>query len=295
MSSLNIAIAIATAGRREQMTLTMAQLNTLNRPPSKVLVCPATPEDFDEGCIASLHYPVEIVRGPRGLCAQRNTILRAAQDIDVLIFIDDDFYPTPNYVNEIARIFDEGPTIVIATGYPALDGATGPGIPHELAAQKILELSDQAPERIVVDTYGGYGCNMSIRLNVVRFNDLWFDERLPLYGWLEDVDFSRRLAPFGRIVNSSSLQGVHLATKRGRTAGVRLGYSQIANPIYMIRKGSVSARYALAQIGRNVVKNLVRSFWPEAWVDRHGRLKGNLIGFMDLARGRLHPEQILKL
>ena len=40
-----------------------------------------------------------------------------------------------------------------------------------------------------------------------------FDENLPLYGWLEDVDFCRQLARYGRIVKNIRLIGVHLGSK----------------------------------------------------------------------------------
>ena len=34
------------------------------------------------------------------------------------------------------------------------------------------------------------------------------------------------------------LRGVHLGNKRGRVSGLRFGYSQIANPIYLLQKGT---------------------------------------------------------
>jgi GT2 family glycosyltransferase len=67
----------------------------------------------------------------------------------------------------------------------------------------------------------------------MRPNDVMFDERLPLYGWQEDVDLSRRLAAFGTVVKVPAARGVHLSVKLGRNSGVRLGYSQIANPLYL--------------------------------------------------------------
>ena len=88
---------------------------------------------------------------------------------------------------------------------------------------------------------------------------------------------------------------MHLGNKRGRTSGLRLGYSQIANPVYMLRKGSLSFDYAMRQLGRNVIKNVARAAWPEPWVDRRGRLKGNFIALVDLLRGRIEPDRIQDL
>ena len=71
-----------------------------------------------------------------------------------------------------------------------------------------------------------------------------FDERLPLYGWQEDLDFCGALRGSGRIVKTNLVWGVHLGTKRGKGSEVRLGYSQIINPAYIARKGNISFAYA---------------------------------------------------
>jgi GT2 family glycosyltransferase len=136
---------------------------------------------------------------------------------------------------------------------------------------------------------------MAFRLEAIRRHDIRFDEKLPLYGWQEDIDFSRRVAPYGQIVKARQLQGVHLGTKRGRTSGVRLGYSQIANPIYLIRKGSLSWKHAKMLMWRNLAANFARSIYPEPWIDRRGRLKGNFLALRDLVVGHLSPDRIMNL
>ena len=141
----------------------------------------------------------------------------------------------------------------------------------------------------------GYGCNMAIRLDPVRQHALRFDERLPLYAWSEDIDFTHRLARFGWIAKLHGARGVHLGTKQGRTPGRRLGYSQVANPVYLFRKGSYTWGRAARSVGRNLVANAARAFHPEAYIDRRGRLQGNMLAFLDMLRGRMTPERILEL
>jgi GT2 family glycosyltransferase len=132
-------------------------------------------------------------------------------------------------------------------------------------------------EAVLLPTFSGYGCNMAVRLAPVREHRIRFDERLPLYGWQEDVDLSRRLAQFGAVVRMEAARGVHLGAKSGRGSGVRLGYSQVANPIYLARKRmGYPLRRAVNHIARNLLSNIVRSTWPESYVDRRGRLRGNL-------------------
>ncbi|ODT65230.1 MAG: hypothetical protein ABS75_32565 [Pelagibacterium sp. SCN 63-23] len=99
----------------------------------------------------------------------------------------------------------------------------------------------------------------------------------------------------GEILKSNALLGVHLGTKSGRNSGVKLGYSQIANPIYLWRKGTFPMRRAVAPIFRNVISNLVKCLHPEPWIDRKGRLRGNIIAFTDLAKGKMIPTRILEI
>jgi glycosyltransferase involved in cell wall biosynthesis len=290
-----VVIGIASADRRKQLGLTLGQIARQSVLPSRVVVCPAGAGDYDEEDSKLLACPVQVVRATRGLCAQRNAILRACTGDDILIFIDDDFYPASDYVARVLELFAAYCDVVVATHHPVLDGAAGPGVPHEAAVRALASLEQTPPLRGTRPIAGAYGCNMALRLAAVFQNDIWFDENLPLYGWLEDLDFSHRLARHGRVVECGALRGVHLGTKRGRTSGVRLGYSQVANPIYMLRKGSLSRAYAFRQILKNMTSNCLRSLKPEPWVDRRGRLKGNALAVADLVNGELHPKKAATL
>jgi hypothetical protein len=99
----------------------------------------------------------------------------------------------------------------------------------------------------------------------------------------------------GRILRLAGARGVHLGVKVGRTPGLRLGYSQVANPIYLARKGSFPWSHALPSAARHCAINLLRSFAPEPEVDRFGRFRGNMLAVFDLLRGRMAPDRILAL
>ena len=96
-------------------------------------------------------------------------------------------------------------------------------------------------------------------------------------------------------MRTDALWGVHLGHKQGRGRGVTLGYSQIANVIYLASKGTVPKSYLAKLVAKNFLINAVRSFRPEPFVDRRGRLLGNMIALADLVRGRIAPERILEL
>lgn len=293
-SGMKIGIGIATAGRREQLALTLQVLAELDPLPECVVIAPAKEDDFDGVLPMGLAGKVRVVRGARGLCAQRNTILGATEELDILVFFDDDFYPAKDYLACVRRVFERHPDVVATTNHPTLDGATGPGVAHEEALRALRGFEQSPPPADRLAPMLGYGCNMSIRLAPVRTHGVRFDEALPLYGWLEDLDFTSRLSRYGRSVQSQALRGVHLGTKRGRSPGKQLGYSQVVNPIYLWRKGSLDHRFALRQVARNVGKNLVCALSPEPWVDRRGRLFGNAMALGECLLGLATPGRALR-
>lgn len=300
---LSLVLAIATTGRRAVLSALLPLLARQERLPDALFVCIAQEDDIDLNACRALPFPVVVTTGEKGLTRQRNRLLdeiaALAPSTDLLAFIDDDFLLSPGFLGEAVRLFEARPEIVLATGRVLADGITSRGIALE-DGLRAIERDHASPGRGpegegLSDVFNAYGCNMVMRWAPVRSNGLRFDETLPLYGWLEDMDFSRSLAPFGRIVRAEALRGVHLGTKGGRNSGVRFGYSQVANPLYLAGKRRISPRRALVRIGRNLVANAVKLFRPEPWVDRRGRLFGNGLALLDLARGRLSPAKILQL
>ena len=203
-------------------------------------------------------------------------------------------YPPPTTLSERPAAFARHPEWAVMTGHVLADGINGPGLSFQQARDILAGAPDGDPERHErVAPAGAYGCNMVFRAADIAEHR--FDERLPLYGWQEDTDFSRLVARGRPIVRLHGLRGVHLGVKRGRVSGVRFGYSQVVNPLYLVRKGTGTGRWAANLIVRNVLANVALSFRPEPHVDRLGRLKGNLIAAGHLMRGRCDPEFIMRL
>lgn len=290
--SLRIAVGIATAGRPGILAETLRLLERQVRRPDAVLVCAPTPADVEpatEDC-----RRVKTFFGVRGSSVQRNVLIDQAEAFNIILFIDDDFILDDAYICALERLHLSYPSVAMFTGDVLRDGVTTGGLS---IAEAIAAIS-AAPKNIettLEEIYNGYGCNMSVRLDILKRERIRFDENLPLYGWLEDVDFSRAVARHGGIARSRELRGVHLGNKAGRQPGKRLGYSQIANPIYIYRKGNLSLRRALVQISRNLAANFVRLMRADPFVDRRGRAFGNLVALLDLATGRLMPDRALRL
>lgn len=283
---MKLHVIVASIGRAELLAATIGHLSSQTRQPDGVLVVSVSPADV-AGLPTQADFPIEVIFAEMGLPKQRNAGLRhLAGKADIIVFFDDDFVPNLTYLAELENLFETRPDVVGATGRVIADGIKTPGI--SFADAVLLNAGDVAPQIATERQMPAlYGCNLSARASATK--DLWFDENLPLYGWQEDVDFSYQLGQRGKLLLTDRLAGVHMGAKSGRTSGRRLGYSQIANPVYLLRKNTIPHRLAWRLMVRNVVANAVRTFRPEPYIDRRGRLVGNLIAIRDLALGKLHP------
>jgi len=290
---VRIAIGIATRGRPAILAEMLRELDLQTRAPDRILVCHVTPSDV--GDVARDFPGVEFLTAEAGLPRQRNRILDAIGDCDAVLFLDDDFIAAPPWLAALEAVLLAHPDCAVATGTVVADGAKGPGITPDEA--RAILAADTPPASLTAahEHFNGYGCNMALRLAPVREHALRFDEKLPLYAWYEDIDLTRRMLPHGKILRLEGARGVHLGVKQGRVPGVRLGYSQVVNPIYLARKGSFPWSHAIPSAGRHCLINLLRSIRPEPEVDRWGRFRGNLRGVWDLLTGRADPERILSL
>jgi glycosyltransferase involved in cell wall biosynthesis/GT2 family glycosyltransferase len=283
-----IAVVVATLGRPAIVTATLKHLlETQTLKPAAVIVSCVVPEDAGD---AAYLPGVTVVTGRPGLAAQRNAALAALPTgIGVVVFFDDDFVADADWLAAAARTFRDEPQVVAFTGRVLADGIKGPGLSFDEAV-RIVGTGDRSVPWSRIEPFSPYGCNMAFLLSAI--GDLKFDERLVLYGWLEDRDFAASLAKRGgRLVKCASACGVHMGVKSGRVAGDRLGYSQVVNPIYMLRKGTMTRGQVVGQLFRNITSNVAGAVRPEPFIDRRGRLRGNLRGLADVLQGRLEPER----
>ncbi len=288
---LTIAIVVASLGRSQRLGELLDELALQSCPPQCVVLAVTDRADLPDN--VARHRNVEVVLAPKGSCVQRNRALDLAQHRhDIVFFCDDDYVPSRFAIERITRLFAAHPDIAGATGHLLADGVNGPGIASGEARAMLADYDRRvaAPAVPFRDLDGLYGCNMAFRTD--RIGDIRFDERLRLYGWQEDIDFSARVQPQGRIVKTFAFAGVHCGLKAGRSSGVRLGYSQVVNPWYLVQKGTMRWRFAINITTRNVWANHIRAWSAEPWVDRIGRVRGNWIGLFDVLRLRLTPERV---
>ena len=283
--ALKTSVIYATADRPSIVAQAVRELGRQTQPPHAVILSCVRAADAGEAAGT-------LVLGEPGLTKQRNAALRTVpSDTDLVAFFDDDFVADPHWIEVAAAAFAAYPDIAAVTGALVADGIKGPGLTFADAARLLAESG--APAQDIEEGYLPYGCNMIFRRAALE--GLRFDERLVLYGWQEDRDFGQRVAQRGRAVRIGGARGVHLGVKAGRVSGLRLGYSQIANPLYLWAKGTMHSAAVADHLARNVSSNLARAIAPEPHVDRLGRLRGNALALIDLVRGKMAPERILTL
>lgn len=306
---MRAAVVIATKGRARETATLLDMLARQTFAAERVVVVGA-----EAGDVAGLERHAlagdgraRIVLSPRaGLPIQRNVGLEALAEDGFLevtrgpsfvAFFDDDFRPAEDWLACAGSTFAARSEVAGLTGRVLADGVKGTGL-SETDARAFLA-GERAPEPHWASgasstTFASmYGCNMAFRDDVVRA--CRFDECLPLYAWQEDRDYTSQAASFGLTVYEPSCRGVHLGVKAGRTSGLRFGYSQIANPLYLAGKGTMKHQHAAHFIARAVVANCLKSLGSDPVFDYRGRLAGNLHAIADLCTGRCHPARILNI
>lgn len=290
------AVIISTRGRPDIVRALVEQLAGQTRPPEHIFVVGSRAEDVAQLDPGQDNLTIHV--GREGSSSQRNDGLAlAGSRFSYIVFFDDDFVPSRFWIERMEEAFESSSNIAGLTGVVLADGTTTAGIGLD-EANAMVDASDAAADQNwqVQDgiRYGGnMGCNMAFRYSAAR--GITFDECLPLYAWLEDADFRSQIEKRGRMVRTDALWGVHLGHKQGRGRGVTIGYSQIANAAYLAKKGTVPKTHLLKLASRNFVANTLRSIRPEPFVDRRGRLLGNILALADLVRGRITPGRILEL
>jgi GT2 family glycosyltransferase len=288
---MKISIVVASMNRSQEIAQLLERLAVQTLQPHAIVLSVPTENDLPPVVPAG----VQTVLGPKGLTLQRNRGLdMVLADCDVVMFYDDDFLPAKTSLAGVAQLFADHPDIVSATGTVLVDGVRGGGISFETGMQAVLAFEANHPPPLeIMDYNGAYGCNMAFRAAAI--NDMRFDENLPLHGWQEDIDFSNRLRHRGRLVKTNAFVGVHRGVNKGRSPGVPLGFAQIVNPAYLVKKGAITPKKARQLMLRCFVANHLKSFRPEPEIDRRGRLRGNWYGIFHLLRGRSDPMTILTL
>ncbi len=287
------AVVVATKGRQQAVNRLLQILQQQTLPPSRVVI--SATEIADVGTRLDTWLNVDIILGSPGTSIQRNRALDSLQEsCDIVFFFDDDFVPSRYWIERAVRVFRADRAVAGISGQVIRDGAASDAVSWEEAERLIGEADVERSDDRLSDVADLYGCNMAFRMSAIG-DAVRFDERLALYGWLEDKDFSRTAKKSGRLVQCCSLIGVHLGLKHGRVSGRRFGYSQVVNPWYLYQKGTMSVKEAWSNILMALAINGIKTIRPEAFIDRRGRFRGNVVAIRHLLSGICQPERATEL
>lgn len=234
---------------------------------------------------------MELLIAPPGLCAQRNAALRTIRDREgVIFFFDDDVEIETHYAEKMLQLFQQRPEVSLASGINLGSGTRPGSLTRESARELIKARLAASVTSGVRPARTGMGSRLAFRASLL--GSVQFDERLPLYGYLEDYDFSLQCRKFGDVVVNEECLMVHIETAAGRIGTRPRGYSEIVNPIYIYRKKMG------AEFGRTVagaLKRTLRNFLRCTDLNGRRQLEGNLIAWGRVIAGKTDPEYMLKL
>jgi GT2 family glycosyltransferase len=305
---MELHVIVATKGRSRVLAQLLDSLTEQTVPPRSITIVGTHESDL---AAAREHRSthegkVTLLVGERvGSCSQRNIALdllsarlNAQSQVSAyaVVFFDDDYRPASDWLERCRLFFLAHPDVVGLSGQVLADGIHRPV--SEAQARAYIDgalppIKHWASGPLPRELNAVYGCNMAFRDIVASSHR--FDENLPLYGWQDDQDYTYRAKRLGRVLYVPDCVGVHLGAKSGRVSGLRFGYSQIVNPWYLVRKGTMPLKKSLRFVSRHVVANTLKSLGRQREVDYAGRLRGNLIALRDLCRGRAHPLRVLEL
>lgn len=303
-------VIVATKNRAKETFVLLDYLARQTHAPALTVLIGSEPNDV-QGLDAHpmvLEGRATVLLSAVGSTIQRNAGLDAVaavlpadaaqRDDWFVVFFDDDFRPATTWLENAKMAFQADRSVVGITGCLLADGIhTEFGVPETDVASYLDGSKAKMPNwsntggRRIID--GLYGCNMAVR-GLAAVNER-FDERLPMYAWQEDADFTARTRRHGDLILLPECIGVHMGASSGRTSGVRFGYSQIANPIFLARKGTMTWRRALTLMSRNILSNVAKTVQQNRIKDFSGRLRGNIRAFAHLFLGRLDPQHIQRM
>lgn len=283
-----LAIIIPTFGRKAALEVTLRALFGVVNPEDRVVVVSCREGDVPEVALPGLVYII----GRKGSSCQRNRGLDFVQGLGrtftAVLFIDDDVVLAEGFLESLMREHHKFPSVAGFTCHVIADGArTG-----EIQVDDAQQIAKAWQARHSVDSlvlasvpYVGFSMRGDL-VGLVRF-----DERLAEYGFMEDFDFFVRLRSWGQTAYAASCGLVHLAVGAGRTSQRKFGFSQIMNPLYLAKKGTLP----LSDCAKHTLKATAANLLGVIAAHRRQRLIGNLLAWGIFLRKGPCPEIVARI
>jgi len=246
-----IAVAICTAGRPASLGRFLASLVAQDRRPEQLIIVDAARDDLAE-CVVRDHAAgptcareVVYVRvsGPlRGLTRQRNHALRLVRT-DLVAFFDDDIVLLPGCLAELERAHRGHGASVIGVGAYIENEFERPALRWRIRARTRVVTSLEPgryfrsgmstpwsflpPTQELVE--GDWLPGGAVVWRTACTRAIGFNEGFAGYAQGEDLDFSLRARPQGRLLIAGTARVLHLHEPSGRPDAFRRGFMEIHN------------------------------------------------------------------
>lgn len=283
MTQSTVAVLINTKGRPGFVAEIVSQVQAQTRAPDHIFVVGAQLQDL--AALDRNDTRLTCIVSHKGRAGRFNDALeKAGAAYDHLIFLDDDYLPSRFWIERTVQLFADSPDFVALAGDNIVHHTDYCGVSLS-EARSIIQWSDG-----IETAHAALGpCFLNrvgkLAVRRVALEGIRFDETLPFGSYLADVEFCARIGQRGRIGRAEQLTGVKIDTSGQRENGRKTGFAQIANALYLARKGSLSRGLILKLTTRSLAANALRSVAPEPHIDRRGRLLGNLHAFATLMKG----------
>lgn len=275
-------VIIASRGRSEILKETLESIWNQDDTPDEVIISVVEKSDLP---ISFTSKHVIVLFGSAGLCAQRNLGLKSINSqCNLVSFLDDDLELAPGYFSEVRSAFSKGSAIAGANGNILNEGCS-----REYARGILCHAHDRQEIKSMQSLKSLYGCNMHFRKEYAIKEQ--FDERLLLYAWLEDYDYSSRISKHGPLFFIPTAKLCHLKEPSGRMDNKKFGFAQIMNPFYIHRKGLLKINeYIKIHFLKVILSNSLKTMKAES--AGFARLSGNMIALRLILKGKILPEYI---
>ncbi len=277
-----LSVIIATHNRYEAMVCLYENLKKQHVKPDEIII-------VDSSDIAGGGYDwfkddwILKERHIEGACLtrQRNLGIDALDErSDIAAFIDDDVLLENDFFKIISDIYKEDNNAEIS----GLGGfVTGEDEDFKYFYQKPVLIKNNE----VYKTKTLYGCNMIYRRKVVM-NER-FDENLLFYGFQEDRDFSLRANKYGLVVRTKHARLRHLRVKSGRIDRLKLGFSLLGNPYYIMKKHGDSVLRIQYHLLHSFTIIMLKAIFKK---EHRACLMGAFIALKQILSGKFCPQNI---
>ena len=236
MSASRIAVIIATQDRAGAAAALVARLADQSRPPDHVFVLGSKPGDV-EGVDATLATTCVMPANLAGL--RRRGAALAEADHDILVFFDDAFLPSRNWLAEAGAYLDAAPEACAVSGIVLTSGRAAVGMDIDTPSTIVAMLDDSLHGRaLFFPTVCLDGGNMAVRRSALRGLDF---QEIPAHS----LEFSAALSGRGRIGKLSTLFGMRHQRRgepqgRGTTEFPTRG-AAVPNPVRVLPRAAFQA------------------------------------------------------